>query len=83
MAFNREMHNSGCPCKDCENRTPGCHDTCEGYKAWRSGWDKMMETRREYLKSFDTISDSYIKHLLRKNRDKRHARRYDSLLKNR
>lgn len=83
MPFNRDMRDSGCPCKECGDRNPGCHDKCEKYKAWRAGWDRMMENRRKYMESLDTISDGYKKYLMRKNRDKRRVQRYDALLKNR
>ena len=28
------------PCKGCEKRLPGCHGSCEAYKAFRVEWEK-------------------------------------------
>jgi len=25
-----------CPCQGCEDRNPGCHSSCEKYKAWKA-----------------------------------------------
>lgn len=30
-------------CKDCKNRTPGCHITCEIYKRDSAEWQKIKE----------------------------------------
>ena len=43
------------PCKDCRNRRPGCHDTCERYKAWR--WKRSEILNRERMKR-----DAYTDH---------------------
>ena len=29
-----------CPCKDCKERYPACHATCDKYSAWRHRYDK-------------------------------------------
>ena len=29
------------PCKDCEDRFPGCHGTCERYKQLKAEFDKL------------------------------------------
>lgn len=34
------------PCKDCPNRTPGCHGTCDGYKEFRATLDTISEKER-------------------------------------
>lgn len=26
------------PCKDCKDRHPACHDSCEKYKAWLAAY---------------------------------------------
>lgn len=31
------------PCKDCQNKKPGCHDSCDGYHAWRENIRKAQE----------------------------------------
>ena len=36
-------------CKDCPERFPGCHSSCERYKAQRAEYDeKMAEHRKRY-----------------------------------
>lgn len=39
------------PCKDCPDRIPGCHDSCDRYKEWKSQLEKLNEARREYDRS--------------------------------
>lgn len=36
------------PCKDCENRNPGCHDRCEKYADWKERLNKLNKARKEY-----------------------------------
>ena len=37
-----------CKCKDCDNRTIGCHSGCESYKAYRAEIDRIKsEKNRE------------------------------------
>ncbi len=44
------------PCKDCTNRTPGCHDRCYDYKAWKAEQEKIRQAEKEYLsKPFSKI----------------------------
>lgn len=31
------------PCKDCPNRHPGCHGSCEKYQTWRKEWEQLKE----------------------------------------
>ena len=40
------------PCKDCKrsHKRPGCHDTCEDRKAWRSKLDQVNANRMAYKK---------------------------------
>lgn len=35
------------PCKDCPDRSPGCHSRCERYKAYREVKDKEYAWRHE------------------------------------
>jgi len=32
--FNKSGQKDYPPCGGCPDRTPGCHDRCERYKAW-------------------------------------------------
>ena len=36
------------PCKDCQDRHPGCHDKCNGYADWKSKLEKVNDERRKY-----------------------------------
>jgi hypothetical protein len=36
------------PCKDCRDRHPGCHDKCDGYKAWKMRLEEINNKRKEY-----------------------------------
>ena len=35
------------PCKDCPNRHPGCHGSCEKYQTWRKEWEQLKERERQ------------------------------------
>ena len=47
------------PCKGCEERRPGCHTECDGYKTFRADLDafnkiiKEAEDRERDLDQFD------------------------------
>ena len=47
------------PCKDCADRTQGCHCVCEKYKAYRAECDAAME-KRNAEKAQESI---YIEHV--------------------
>ena len=36
------------PCKDCKNRHPACHDSCERYNDWKQRLEKVNEERKKY-----------------------------------
>ena len=36
------------PCKDCNDRYPGCHDKCPGYAEWKSKIKKVNDERKKY-----------------------------------
>ena len=36
------------PCKDCQDRHPGCHDKCDGYKSWKMRLEEINSKRKEY-----------------------------------
>lgn len=38
-------------CKDCMNRTVGCHSTCDSYKSWK---DELSE-KKEWLRKKNRI----------------------------
>ena len=38
------------PCKDCFERTVGCHSTCENYISFKKEWDARQEQIRDTKK---------------------------------
>jgi hypothetical protein len=36
------------PCKDCQDRNPGCHDKCKMYAEWKERLNKLNRARKEY-----------------------------------
>lgn len=36
------------PCKDCPDRVPGCHGSCDRYKEWKQRLDELNKARKEY-----------------------------------
>lgn len=38
------------PCRGCQRelKTPGCHDRCEEYKAWKKQLEAVNQKRKEY-----------------------------------
>ena len=42
------MFNDEAPCKGCEERHPGCHDSCGKYKAWKAEAQRKSGQYREY-----------------------------------
>lgn len=49
------------PCKDCPNRTPGCHGTCAPYKTWAR---EQYETKTKIAEAFS--ARQYIPESLKK-----------------
>ena len=39
------------PCKDCIDRHPACHDTCDLYKEWKRRLEELNKARKEYDRS--------------------------------
>lgn len=48
------------PCKDCKDRSVGCHGTCEKYKEYRSNLDDRKETIKKN-RSTDALIASYVR----------------------
>lgn len=65
---------SGCPCKDCEDRYPGCHDRCEGYKAWKKKLEEKNKAEAEYRERHDTLSEAKKRQLWRNSRYPKYKR---------
>ena len=60
--------NSSCPCKDCEERNPACHDRCERYKVWKKNLQDMRAEEKRYSESKQTISDVSLRKIWKKQR---------------
>lgn len=43
------------PCKDCTDRTMGCHGRCDKYKAYRVEVDKLYEARAKSIAAHDPM----------------------------
>lgn len=52
-------------CKDCENRTPSCHCTCEDYKEYRKALDERNAVINKE-KDKRRVMDRYVKDNYRK-----------------
>ena len=53
------------PCKDCPNRTPGCHDSCDKYKLWRDMYQaqvkELKETGNRWLRPWSPSHEKYYR----------------------
>ena len=58
------------PCVDCQDRTPGCHGSCERYKSWLGPIVEARENRKSIMAKNKLTAD-----FLKRSRDKR-ARDY-------
>ena len=54
-------------CKDCENRTPTCHCTCEEYKIAKQELDKFNEEVKK-KRDFEYLMMDYDRDNVRKRR---------------
>ena len=68
----RIASDNGCPCKDCEDRIPGCHDRCCDFRDWKKAQEELKEAERKRV-GVNTMSDSKKKALWKKQV---RARRY-------
>ena len=55
MGFNDHRYVITC-CKDCPDRYPGCHSSCEKYKAQRAEYDAQ---KAECMKRFEVAAGLY------------------------
>lgn len=56
------------PCKNCEDRVPGCHGTCEHYIAWKAAREEEKEISRHNSKGERDAKSFEIAHHLNKQR---------------
>jgi len=47
------------PCKDCPNRTMGCHSTCELFKDYELAKQKYYEERDKSFKEIDRYKTKF------------------------
>ena len=66
MSFNHN-NKTNCPCKDCTDRYPGCHDKCERFAGWKQMLEEYRKNEREYHQKNDVISDAKL-HTIWKSR---------------
>ena len=63
----------GCPCCGCQERTVGCHGTCERYKAWngkRQAERQERIRRTSILHEADKRKSAAVSHYKRRGRQK-------------
>ena len=41
------MRPRACPCRDCEDRTRGCHDRCPEYQSWKEAHQAAVADYRK------------------------------------
>ena len=71
--FNPARNVTGCPCKDCEKRNPGCHDRCEMFAQWKAEMEKRKKAER--LLTEHTINETAVREIWRKKRYHRQVHR--------
>lgn len=54
-------------CKNCEDRTPSCHCTCEEYKEYKAELEKLKATINKNKES-EKIMSGYIRDNFRKRK---------------
>lgn len=55
------------PCKNCENRHPTCHGSCEEYQKYRNFMDKLCKERKMNVE----ITSLSVETRLREHKKKR------------
>ena len=58
------------PCKDCTDRTIGCHANCQNYLEWKKREDLLKAEKREVGRAVSDIID-YKRKAISKNKKKR------------
>ena len=49
------------PCKDCTERFPGCHSSCQLYGKFREACDKRREERNRQTPTNDYLVETFFK----------------------
>lgn len=49
------------PCKNCENRKPGCHGKCEKYAECRADISRAADNKRSQSAADSFQTDNYLK----------------------
>jgi len=57
-----------CPCKDCEERYPACHDQCGKFREFRKEIDRKRIAEQTARESSDILSESKKRAIWRKQR---------------
>ena len=62
------------PCRDCQERSAGCHSVCQKYKEARDEFNRAKQERKEINKWLEDYEDFKIPTVIR-TRDKSRRRR--------
>ena len=75
MDFSRD-NRSGCPCRGCGDRYPGCHDHCgkAEYLRWKTKMAEKKKAEREYKEANYTMSEDKKREMWRGKRYSRQVR---------
>ena len=52
-----------CPCKDCQDRYPACHGSCEKFQIWHEPYKAAQEERQRYYKVEAYVRDGSLRGL--------------------
>lgn len=56
------------PCADCDEREPGCHDRCAGYKQWKLDNDKYVAGIKKQRENEQAIESVAIERTIKINK---------------
>ena len=60
------------PCKGCADRSPGCHDRCDKYRAWKDERQKELDSLKE---PFLSMSESNLRRFWREQKYRQRKKR--------
>lgn len=61
-----------CPCKNCLDRTPGCHGSCSNYLEFKKNCETINnEKRKEYTRITSNYSSDYLKVMITRSQGDR------------
>ena len=69
--MSKHKKQNDAPCRDCEDRFPGCHDACPTYRTWRLMFDEQNLKLREDWEINGCTKEGCIKTMHRKHMERR------------